>query len=128
MNKHFGFLLLASCMLSSAWAGSPTDPIVILRPSNPPINPMPRPRPLSETDNEFYVYTSFEAVIVSSESVTDLVSISVIDDMGDVLYSTTASMTPGSEISISTENWESGAYTLYINYSTSTLVGDFELE
>lgn len=127
MKKPVFLMLLAACTLSNAWAGIPSRPIV-LRPATPRPVTQPRPLPLSETANCFTVYTIDESIIITSESVTDIVQVYVIDKDGATIFSTSATMAPGSEISIPTADWDAGEYTLYIEYDSILLEGDFELE
>lgn len=125
--RKLTILLLMLLPAISTWAITlPTK--LNLKPLPPVTRPHPGGiKPFSVEDDLFSAYLEEDELSIISETATGEVQVCVFSEVGAIVASESATMAPGAEISISTEDWAEGAYTLYIYYGTEVLVGEFEI-
>lgn len=125
MKKNLLFLLLLAAFSFNVLAGTVVPKPIVLRPR--PTFPQPHPLPFSEEGDIFSLYATTDALELTSESAQGTAFVSVTGPTG-VVYSSMESMTIGSELFISVEDFPAGAYTISILYNATIYVGEFEVE
>lgn len=126
------FVLL--CVLSSQFVFGD----IILKKDDPTIQPnvvtmnsMTKTKSLSTTSASSYIPVT--ADLVGSDLIVDFGSsvgtayVSVVDQSGNVVYSTVVDTYTTSEVVIPVDGLSSGKYSLKISYGTTRLTGDFQL-
>ena len=125
MNKKF-LSLLAFLLLCATFAMAQTrGPIELKRGRVKPHIPGTT---LSLQTSPFSAFQTADEVIITSEAVTGVVSVSICNEFGVIVTSETHSMTSGDEITLDISSLPAGAYTLYIMCGDDIYVGEFEVE
>lgn len=130
MLKRFTCLLFCFLVASNSalLAGSVTSGPIDLRPA-----PTPKPGgtgpialPMSEDVYSFSAYAIETAVVLTSETVSGSVYVSLLGPSGIVFY-TSENMSIGSELSIAVSSFPIGSYAIFVRYGSTILVGEFEI-
>lgn len=124
MKRRIFFLLLLAFACNPLWANRAISKPIVLRP-NPP-KPTPAPSPMSEDVYSFSAYAIETAVVLTSETVSGSVYVSLLGPSGIVFY-TSENMSVGSELSIAVSSFPVGSYAIFVRYNSIILVGGFEI-
>lgn len=116
-------MLLLAFACNLLWAGKAKPGTVDLRPGIP--KPLPE-HPLSEDVYSFSAYAMETAVVLTSETVSGSVYVSLLGPSGIVFY-TSETMSVGSELSIAVSSFPVGIYAIFVRYNSTILVGEFEI-
>lgn len=124
MKRRIFFFLLLAFACNPLWAGKAKPGTVDLRPGKP--KPVPSTQPLSEDVYSFSAYAIETAVVLTSETVSGSVYVSLLGPSGIVFY-TSENMSVGSELSIAVSSFPVGSYAIFVRYNSIILVGEFEI-
>ena len=127
MKRHLFLVSLLIVTMFSAQAVEIRRPGTISLRQKKIILTDPSIRPFNEPEETFSLYATTDALELTSESAQGNAWISVTGPTG-VVYSSMESMTIGSELFISVEDFPAGAYTISILYNATIYVGEFEVE
>ena len=101
-----------------------SDTPIILNPV-PPTNP-PYPRSLVQNRTSVVTATLNDTdVVLNFNAAVGLATIAVTDYLGSIVYQQTMDTDSTSELEIPIDSWDSGNYSLTIQFSDVTLSGDF---
>lgn len=126
MKKSLFLLFAFSVLFCSAQAGVIRNPGRINLRIISIVDTRPTIKPFMDPVDPFELYADDDELILSAESASGEVSITIIGQSG-VVYSATEVMTIGSETSISVASLPAGAYTIYIYNNGALYVGQFEI-
>ena len=131
--KKFKFsgVLVLLCIFSSQLVFGD----IILKKDDPTIQPNgPAMATMSKAKSlSFSTYVPVTATVVGTELIVDFTTtvgtayVSVVDQSGNVVYSTVVDTFSTSEVLIPVDGLSSGKYSLKISYGTTRLTGDFQL-
>ena len=126
MKKLFFLLSFMTLAFSSTFAGSISRTgLIMLRPIREVVS-VPNIRPFSDPQPSFTLFALEDQLILTSETVNSDVQLWIVGADG-IVFSTTETMTIGSEIMIDVEDLPEGDYTLYINNNGEILYAQFEI-
>jgi len=125
----FAFCCISALLLSLLPAQqcySTNNDVLIKKDSAPP--PVPG-RGMAPSNTVIPVRAMIEdtELFVFFDSPIGIASISTYDETGQLVYQTTIDTSLSYQLSIEVGGWDSGNYTLRIDYDSTKLVGDFQL-
>lgn len=124
MKRRIFFVLLFAIAGTSLWAGKAKPETIDLHLGK--TKPIPTTRPMSEDVYSFSAYAIETAVVLTSETVSGSVYVSLLGPSGIVFY-TSETMSVGSELSIAVSSFPVGIYAIFVRYNSTILVGEFEI-
>lgn len=126
MKKLFFLLSFVTLAFSSTVAGSISRTGLIMLQPFSQVSYRPNIRPFSDPQPAFTLFATEDQLILTSETVNSDVQLWIVSTDG-IVFSTTETMTIGSEIMIDVEDLPEGDYTLYINNNGEILYAQFEI-
>lgn len=114
-------------MCLSAMAVLPSKGFISLKRVIVPFYPGTGHLPKTEPMELFSAFQNPDEIVISSEVVSGLVTVSIYDSMGTIVATTSETIVAGGDISIDISALPTGLYILEIEINDTILVGEFEI-